>query len=74
MKVTVQNSFEVLNSILGEQGTIGPEYHLYVARTESGKPMGIGTSYVSCIINTARRVLQPNQKYDMFISGGYNGN
>jgi hypothetical protein len=61
----ISNSLDIIKDTID---TIGQERNLYVARDKSGIARGIGTSYVSCIINTARRMSHSIQAYNMFTS------
>jgi hypothetical protein len=67
----IGTALDVIHPIMGDQGQIGQELGMYVARTSEGKAIGIGTSFVSCIINTARMVTHSKERYNMSFAGGH---
>jgi hypothetical protein len=67
----IGTALDAIKDMMGDNGTMGQELGMYVARDSNGKAVGIGTSFVSVIINTARVYTHSKEPYNMSYAGGH---
>ena len=67
-KLNIGSALDIIKEAF-EDGQIEHNLGVFVARSATGKPLGIGTSFVSCIINTARRISGSKEPYNMYGAG-----
>jgi hypothetical protein len=59
-------AIDLIAKTLGEHAQIATEGNMVVCRDLDGHPRGFGTTFVACLITTARRI-NPNVKHRFVI-------